>query len=297
MDIASLLLLTIKSSILLLVFGIGLNASWHDALYLFRRPGLLLRSLLSMYLVMPLAATALLVAFDMPVAVRVALVALAISPVPPILPKKELKAEGHASYAIGLLVAMAVLSIFMIPLAVSFFTAAFGRTGEVGALAVAKVVLSSILAPLAIGMAVRQWATSFARRIAGPVAMLGTVLLFGSALPMIVAAWPDMHALLGNGTVLIIATMVMIGLVIGHVLGGPDIAERTVLALSTSSRHPAMGLAIAVAVGVETRAGLAAILLYLIISTVVCVPYIMWRRKRTLATDPTYAPSRSTLKD
>lgn len=296
MDIASLLLLTIKSSILLLVFGIGLNASWQDALYLFRRPGLLLRSLLSMYLVMPLAATALIVAFDLPAAVRVALVALAISPVPPILPKKELKAEGHASYAIGLLVAMAVLAIVMVPMAVSFLTAAFGRNGEVGALAVAKVVLSSILAPLAIGMAVRQWATTFARKIAGPVAMLGTILLFGSALPMIYAAAPDIYALLGNGTVLIIATMVAIGLVIGHVLGGPDIAERTVLALSTSSRHPAMGLAIAVAVGVETRAGLAAILLYLIVSSVVCVPYVMWRRKHTLAADPTFAPARSALK-
>jgi bile acid:Na+ symporter, BASS family len=296
MDGASVLLLLIKASILLMVFGLGLNASWQDALYLFRRPGLLIRSLMSMYVFMPLVAAALVVLFELPTAVKVALVALAVSPVPPILPQKELKAEGHASYAIGLLVAIAVLAIVIVPIAVSWFAAAFDRTGAVSPMSVAKVVLSSVLVPLAMGIAVRQWATSIAKRIARPVATLGTVLLFTSALPLAYASWPEISALLGNGTVLIIAVMVATGLVIGHLLGGPDLTERTVLALSTASRHPAMALAIAVAVGVESRSGLAAILLYLIVATLVCIPYVMWRKRQATAVEPSIAPARSVLK-
>jgi bile acid:Na+ symporter, BASS family len=296
MDLATLLPLAIKASILLMVLGLGLNASWQDAVYLVRRPGLLLRSLLSMYVFMPLVAAGLVVAFDLPTAVRVALLALAVSPVPPILPKKELKAEGHASYAISLLVTIAVLSIVAVPVAVSWFTAAFDRTGGVSPLAVTKVVLSSVLVPLALGIAIRQWATAIARRIARPVATLGTVLLFASAVPLAVASWPGIHALLGNGTVLIVAAMVVIGLAIGHLLGGPDLAERTVLALSTASRHPAIALAIAVGVGVESKSGLAAILLYLIVSTLVCVPYVMWRKSQALAKGTPVAPARSVLK-
>lgn len=296
MDGATLLLLLIKASILLMVFGLGLNAGWQDALYLFRRPGLLIRSLVSMYVIMPLVAAGLVVAFDMPAAVKVALVALAISPVPPILPKKELKAQGHASYAIGLLVAIAIVSIVTVPLVVSWFTAAFDRTGGVAPLTVAKVVLTSILAPLAVGIAVRQWATPLAQKIARPVTLLGTVLLFASALPLAYAAWPEISALFGNGTVMIIAAMVVIGLAVGHLLGGPDLAERTVLALSTASRHPAMALAIAVAVGVESKSGLAAILLYLIVSTLVCIPYVMWRKRQAAAAEPPFAPARSVLK-
>jgi BASS family bile acid:Na+ symporter len=280
MDLASLLPLVIKASIVLMVLALGLNAHWQDALYLFRKPWLLTRSLLSMSLIMPLVAAGLVVAFALPMPVKIALVALAVSPVPPILPKKQLKAGGHAPYAIGLLVAIAVLAIITVPIAVSLFTSAFDRAGGIAPLAVAKVVLASVLAPLAIGMALREWAPALAERIARPVATLGTVLLIISALPLAYASWPEIRALIGNGTVLIVAVMVAIGVVVGHVLGGPDADDRTVLALSTASRHPAVALGVAVAVGAESRSGLAAILLYLIVATAVCIPYVAWRRTR-----------------
>jgi BASS family bile acid:Na+ symporter len=280
MDLASLLPLVIKASILFMVLGLGLNASWHDTLYLLRQPRLLARSLLSMYVIMPLVAAGLVVAFDLPLAVKIALVALAVSPVPPVLPKKQLKAGGHAPYAISLLVVMAALSIVIVPVAVSWFTAAFDRTGEIAPLAVAKVVLASVLAPLAVGLALRPWVPTFATRVAGPVALLGTMMLALSALPLAYAAWPDIRALFGNGTVLIIAAMAAIGLAIGHGLGGPQADDRTVLALSTTSRHPAVALAVAVAVGAQSKPGLAAVLLYMIVAILVSVPYVIWRKRQ-----------------
>jgi len=284
MDLSSLLPLVIKASIVLLVLGLGLRATWSDALYLFRQPSLLVRSVASMNVIMPLVAAALVVSFDLPLAVKIALVALALSPVPPILPKKEVKAGGHAPYAIGLLVAIAVLSIVTVPLGVSWFGAAFDRDGEISPLAVAKVVFTSVLAPLAVGIAVRQWVPLLAEKIAQPIAMLGNALLILSALPLTIASWPDIHALFGNGTVLMIAVMAVIGLIVGHWLGGPRADDRTVLALSTASRHPAVALAIAVSGGLATKSGLAAILLYLIVAGIVSVPYVVWRRRQAIAT-------------
>jgi BASS family bile acid:Na+ symporter len=73
---------------LLTVFGFGLRASFDDVLYLFHRPGLLGRSLLAMFVIMPIVAVALLRLFDAPRNVEIVLVALAISPIPPLLPKK-----------------------------------------------------------------------------------------------------------------------------------------------------------------------------------------------------------------
>jgi hypothetical protein len=154
MEPAAYVLLAVKASILLTVFGLGLNAEWRDAMYLFRRPSLLIKSLLSMNVVMP---PGLVVTFDLPTSVKVALVALAISPVPPMLPKKEKKAGGEQAYAIGLLVAVALLAIVTVPIIVSWFIAAFNRTGGIAPLGVAKIVFASVLAPLAIGIAVRQW--------------------------------------------------------------------------------------------------------------------------------------------
>ena len=68
-------------SILLTVFGFGLNATTNDVLYLVRRPGLLARSLLAMFVVMPIVSFALAKTLDFSPTVQIALVALAISPV------------------------------------------------------------------------------------------------------------------------------------------------------------------------------------------------------------------------
>ena len=94
MDLATLIPLALKTSIVFIVFGLALNASLDDALYLFRRPRELVRSLLSMNVIMPLFAAAIAVIFGLHPAVKIALLVLAVSPVPPILPKKEIKAGG-----------------------------------------------------------------------------------------------------------------------------------------------------------------------------------------------------------
>ena len=104
MTAQTLILLALKSSIVLSVFAIGLASRVEDTLSC-SPSGLLLRSALAINVVMPLVAAAMAWAFDLPKAVEVALVALAVSPVPPLLPKKQIKAHGEPSYAIGLLVA------------------------------------------------------------------------------------------------------------------------------------------------------------------------------------------------
>jgi BASS family bile acid:Na+ symporter len=286
MDFATLLPLAIKSSIVLMVLAIGMNATWQDATYLFRQPGLLLRSVVSMNVIMPLAAAGFVLAFDLPLAVRVALVALAVSPVPPILPRKEQQAGGNRSYAVGLLVAIGVLAIVTVPLAVTAFTAAFDRDGEIAPWVVAKVVFTSILAPLAAGMALLRWAPALAHRLARPVGLVGYILLIACAVPLVVVAWPELRGLIGSGAIFAFVTLAVVGLAVGHVLGGPEADHRTVLALSTASRHPAIALAIAAGVGLHAKAGLAAIVLYLLVALVVCLPYVHWRRRLKNARQP-----------
>lgn len=283
MDLASLLPHLLSASVVLVVIGIGLNATWQDALYLLGNPRLLLRSVLSMHVVMPLVAASLAVAFELPAPVKVALVALAISPVPPVLPKKELSASGHASYAIGLFFVIAGLAIVTVPITLSWFNSAFGRTGEVAPLRIAKVVLTSVLVPLSSGIALRRLAPALARKIARPVAIIGIVLLIVSALPLLYALLAAVRAFLGDGTAAVIAAMAAIGLGVGHMLGGPHPDDRTVLALSTASRHPAVALAVASSSGTELRPELAAILLYVIVAALISVPYVAWRKRQASA--------------
>src|SRR5262252_7085921 len=115
MSLAQLIPLALEISIGLIVLAIGLRATPGDLTYVLRKPSLLLRSVLAMNVLMPLVAAGIAAAFHLRPAVEAALILLAVSPVPPILPGKEQKAGGNVSYAVGLLAVSAVLAIGSAP--------------------------------------------------------------------------------------------------------------------------------------------------------------------------------------
>src|SRR5262245_15258742 len=278
MYLKQIVILALQVSILATVFGFGLKTTSSDLLYLLRKPSLLARSLLSVFVIMPIVAIGLTSVFNFPRTIEIALVALAISPLPPVLPGKEGKAGGHAWYGIGLMALLALLAIVAVPLTMELSGCIFGRHLGMPAGTLAVIVLKSTLLPLAAGMVVQAAAPAIADRLEKPVTLIGKVLLPIAALVLIAGALPAIWALVGNGSVLPIMLFTAIGLAIGHVLGGPNPDDSVVLALSTASRHPAIAFAIAAANFPEEQFG-ATILLYLLASALVCVPYLAWRRR------------------
>ena len=127
MDVKQLAMLALQISIVATVFGFGLKATTADFLYLLHRPALLMRSLLAMFVIMPIVALALVWAFDFPPAVNIVLVALAISPVPPLLPMKETKAGGNLSFGLGLMAILAIVSIMAVPAILAILGRIVGR--------------------------------------------------------------------------------------------------------------------------------------------------------------------------
>lgn len=286
MDLAALVPLVAQLSIALIVFSIGLQASPGDLGFLFRWPSLLVRSILAMNVVMPLVALGVAAAFQLRPAVEVALIVLAVSPVPPILPKKQMKAGGTASYAIGLLAVAAALSIVAVPTSVAIIGLLFGRTLDVPTGLILKTIVVSILGPLVVGVVVARIASGFAKRAAGPLSKAGTVLLLVALVPILVKFWPAIAAQVGDFTLVAIALFTLVSLAVGHALGGPNPDDRTVLALSTACRHPAIALAVAGAVAATPEAKGAvsgAILLAVLLGAIVTVPYAKVRGRRHTA--------------
>jgi BASS family bile acid:Na+ symporter len=278
MNVASLIGFAIKTSIFLMVLGLGLGTSREDALSLFRSPGLLLRSLLSMNVIMPLIAVGLATAFDLHPAVKLALIAVSVSPVPPVLPRKGLKAGGSSAYTFGLLVATCAFAIILIPLSIEIIGKASGHVMDVPSSEIAAKVLQTVFAPLALGIFVHRTAPEFATRIAKPIRLIATVLLIIGVVPVLFTSLPAIISLIGNGTLLAFAVFVLLGLLVGHFLGGPEPDHRTVLALSTASRHPGVAISIAHMSFPELKLVTAAVLLYLIVGVIVSKPYLTWWR-------------------
>ena len=280
MELAQLIVLVLKASIILIVLSLGLKATVGDATYLFRRPGLLLRSLLAMQVIMPLLAAALAAAFDLKAPVKAALLLLSVAPVPPVLPNKQVKAGGSKSYIYGLLVAASLLAVGLVPLMVRLLGLLFNRETYIAPATVAPIVLINILVPLAVGIVVRRLAPALAERAAPIISGLGNVLMIAAVIPVLVTAWPAIASLVGDGTLLAIAAFVVSGLAVGHLLGGPEEDDRAVLALATATRHPGIAIAIAGANLAGNKLVPAAILLSLLVNALLSIPYLAWVQRR-----------------
>jgi BASS family bile acid:Na+ symporter len=100
-----------------------------------------------------------------------------------------------------------------------------------------------------------------------------------ACVPILFGAWGLIVSMVGNGTLLILAIFTLVGVAVGHLLGGPDPANRTVLALATGTRHPGVALAIAGATFPDQKAVVAIVVWHLIVGGIVSGPYAKWRQR------------------
>jgi bile acid:Na+ symporter, BASS family len=277
-----LIVLGLAASALLNLFSIGLTASLRDATYLFRRPAELVRALLAMNVLMPLFAIAFISMFDFNPAVRIALVALSLSPIPPPVPAKEVRSGGSASYVMGLHVAIGVLAIIFVPLATAAIGQLRGGALQTSIARVATVVFISILIPIGAGIFVHKRAPAFSERVAKPLTSISGIGIVACIVVVWISSASAMWSLIGNGSVIAFAAFVLVGLAIGHVLGGPSPQNRTALAIATASRHPGIALILAQANFPAEKLVIAALLLYLLVNAVVAIPYLLWTKRRQL---------------
>src|SRR5262245_45683956 len=104
-----MLILLLKISVAVLVVAIGMGSTWRDVAYLWRQPALLVRSLLAMYVAVPLGALVLVELLPLTASARASLLVLAVSAGAPLLPRKLRDVAGDA-YAFSLVVSSAVLA-------------------------------------------------------------------------------------------------------------------------------------------------------------------------------------------
>jgi BASS family bile acid:Na+ symporter len=279
MNIAQLVLSVELFSSVLIVFGFGLRSTVRSATTLFRHPLLLVRSVIATSVLMPLFAASIVAMFSLRPAIGIALIALAVSPVPPILPDQQLKLVARQDYVFGLFGASSLLAIVLAPLTVALIGVVFSREISIPPSAIAITVAVTVLVPFSLGMIVRRVLPAFAQKTSPGAAKLGMLLLILAAIPVIITEWPAMNSLIGNGTLVALVAFTGVGLAVGHLLGGRNPDHRTVLALGTASRHPGVALTIASQMFPDQELVAPALLLYLLVGAIASAPYALWRWK------------------
>jgi BASS family bile acid:Na+ symporter len=120
---------------------------------------------------------------------------------------------------------------------------------------------------------VQRFAPRWADRVAPWTSRLGTILLLAVVTIVLVKAWPVMVSLMGGGALLAMMAMAATAIGVGHWLGGPDPADRALIAVASAMRHPGIAIAVATANVPEEPRLLAAILLYVIVALVLTSLY------------------------
>jgi BASS family bile acid:Na+ symporter len=273
MNSEAVIRLAVKASLELLVLGVGLNAQPNDAAHLLRQPGLFVRSVVSMNVIMPLLALWLAIVFDLRPPVKLALFCTMLSPVPPFLPAKVTYSGGHQSYIVSLLTLTSLLAIVVVPLSVAVLGMLFRSSFHIPATTIARIVATGVLAPLVAGFVLRRLFPRSATRLSKLANVIAILLLIAAMIPVLVTLWPSFQTLAGNGTLIAMLIVALIGTLVGHWMGGPVPSDRTVLALATASRHPAIAIAVGAAIMPNEKLVGPAVLMNLIVGSLGTAPY------------------------
>lgn len=282
MNPATILKLVLLLGVVLLVVAIGIRAHLKQSLLLLRRPTLALRAMVAMYVALPAFVLVLVWLVPLQAGVGAALLGFAVSPVLPPWAKKGAAIGGRADYVISLQVLSTGVALLVVPLMIWIGYRIFGVETALDPLAVELVLLVTVAAPLAVGMGLARLCPGAAPRLAALADRVGGVVLLLGAVLLLIVHGRAILGVIGQGTLVVTLAVVGFGLLVGHLLGGPDPGNRGALASATALRHPAVALLLASGAFPEQEATvIGTVLLYLLAALLLAVPYERWRKSVT----------------
>lgn len=262
-----------------LILAIGMQSTVDDLTYLWRRPRLLTKAMLAMYVFVPLAAVGLVRLLPLPFGLKVAVVVVAISAGAPLVPRK-LMPLSNDGYVFSVIATSSLFAIVTVPLWLIALSTLSGATPEVSPAEVGRLLGRAFLLPLAVGMGLRMLAPEFAEKLADILLKVGGIVLTLGGVVLLVLGWPLLREA-GWISLIVLGLLTALSLAIGHLMGGPDEENRTALAISCATRH--LGVAVLVAAAVPGERTSVLVVAYLVASILVSIPYIHWRKKYHIA--------------
>ena len=236
---------TIVLGVVLMVLAIGLRTSPFDPLLVVRQPWLAARAMAAMFVVMPLLVLLLVRVLPLRPGVGAALLGLAVAPMLPPWAKKGIAVGGKGDYVLGLQILASLVAILVVPAMIWVARRVFEVDTPLDPWAIEKVLLVTVGVPLAAGIGLARAWPGAAPRMAALSDRIGLVILLLGVAALLFARWRAIVDVFGQGTLVVTLLVIASGLLVGHVLGGPDPGNRGALATATASRHPGVALVLA----------------------------------------------------
>lgn len=273
-----LLTLCVVVTVFTVMFALGLGIVPGQLLrWTVQRPGLMARALFSVLVAVPAIALLVTRAIELPRAAQIGIVLMSISPGAPVALRRSLGAGGHQAFAPSLQICVVALAVFSMPLSIALLNHVYAGQASIAPSQVARQVFIVQLLPLGLGMALRHLRAGLAQRLEPRLGRIGTLMLFAVVVLILIDVWQvTVNAGLRGAAAVVLTTAG--ALAVGHLLGGPEPATRTAVAIISAARNPGLALLVA-ALNRAPPEIQATVLAYLIISVFSIVPYVAWRRR------------------
>jgi len=240
--------LTAVARLLVLIFlvssmsGIGLGLTLSQIIAPLRNVKLIVFAVIVNFIIVPLLAvtTARLLQLDEPFALGLLLLGLAAGA--PFLPKVVGISDGDVASAVGLMVLLMVGTTVFLPVALPLLI----KGVQVNPWKIARFLTLLMLFPLIAGLIVRARAASVAARARPIFEGLSTGVLLLVLVLIVTVHFQGVLRVFGTGAIFAALLFAIFSAVSGWLMGGADLAQRTVLGLGTGLRNIPAALVVSV---------------------------------------------------
>jgi len=277
--ILAILQFGLMASTIDLMFVQGMNIPISYLSFFKERPTLLLRSLLAVIVLVPIAALFVIFLVRPSQDVSVGLAILAACPAAPMMLVNIPKAGGEPRFVTSLHLSLGLLSLITTPVILELMADALNFRASISPLAIAGQVSVSLIIPVCIGILFYAKFPGVTDIIRKPLAIIGQIISF---LMIGIILLTNYHFLLQMDlrSYIAMALMVIIALGIGNFLAPPQPEERTAMALESAARHPGLAFLIA-SLNFPLEKALPVLIPYLFIFAIISILYVQFKKKMT----------------
>jgi predicted Na+-dependent transporter len=230
--------------VVVVMFSIGLRTSGTEFLNVVRDRALLIRTLVANCIVIPALGFLLAHTFPLSPDATIGILLLAAIPGTPIALQFTRMAKTRLAFAAAMTFVLSLVSIAMIPLAIEAMPQ-IAQHNERPILNLIGTIALYIALPLCAGVWMAQRLPKVTPRLVLPLSLLATVAFLFLMWETRLLRRQAFDAIRGGGTVLAMFLLLLISMLIGWLVGGPDRETRRILATSTSMRSVIVVLYIA----------------------------------------------------
>jgi BASS family bile acid:Na+ symporter len=275
------------------MLAMGLSLTVSQILAQLHRARLVVLALVANFVVMPLVAFVLTRLIPLSGSLKIGVILLGVSAGAPFLPKLAQFARGNLAFSVGLMVLLMVVTIIYLPIVLPLLLPGV----RVHPFSIAGSLVVTMLLPLGIALMIRARYPEPAGQLRPLMTDVSNVALLLLLVTSLLANFQEIIGVIGTGGIVAVLVLIVGGILIGSLFGGPGGDTRSVLGLGTGQRNISAALLVSTQSFTDPNV-LAMVLVGSTVGLLVLLPLAFEIGKRTATTrnvpGTTVAPANAT---